>query len=235
MTGRAADVDRRPNSPGLGKSELGSPSPFRIMPSRGQSLFSSLLFMGVGLALMVGAAIYGEPIITKIVGALFGFVVGCFGAYFFRRERRYFNAGSRYWMTVSPEHLTLVTPDGDTDYAWSMLAPFVVTRHERESTDKNGRTSRTVTYTLTAQIGAEGDDRLGIELDDFATQFEGSEGDRAEAMAAALNDLRQLALAARWPELGNGYGAPMGLVVAPMATTLTAKPRSSTPSVVQRS
>ncbi|MGF7473736.1 hypothetical protein WFJ45_23630, partial [Salmonella enterica subsp. enterica serovar Minnesota] len=64
-----------------------------------------------------------------------------------------------------------------------------------------------------AARGPNADEKIEIPLGDFATRFDGGEERRAEAMAEALNALRQFCGHAA---AGQAFLVPAGLAVAPM-------------------
>jgi hypothetical protein len=185
--------------------------PFRILPSRGEDLFMPIAIMLVGGAIAIAGLVFGDEAAGKLGFAAVGCIFAGFGVYLFRRERRYFDPKASYWMAASAERFAIVTPDGDEAHAWEDLGSFVVTREVRETRDsKTGATDTTITYTLSAETLSG---RLNIDLGDFATRFHGGDQDRAEAMGAALNELRQFC---RSGNTAQPFAVPEGLVVAPM-------------------
>jgi hypothetical protein len=221
--------------------------PFRIMPSRARNYRLAYSALVTGVAVLAGGILWGDSAVVQTTLALSSLLAFGFGIYFHQRERRYFAPRARYWMTISPQSLTIVTPDGEATYRWIELAPFLVTRVEGKYLTRHTLTSGKVDGPPLDDID-ERKPALHISLGDFATELADDEQQCAQAMCTVLNDLRELCQSNGAQAGARVYTPPAGLVVAPMMTEASATPEptkaephapapnrpKSTPQMVER-
>jgi hypothetical protein len=150
-------------------------------------------------------------------------------AFWFFRERRYFDPRNAYWIEIGIDEFALVTPDVTDRSSWERLSPFDVrvtrTRYKTKFGDRES-----VTYDAAASYGNLG---VTIPLGDFASMLANDRLQQARAICAILNELRQSALNRRSGEPSQPFQVPSGLVVAPMPRPKR-RPLATPNSVVQR-
>ncbi len=202
-------------------------TPWRIVPSRGQDLAPACLLTGaaavaviLGFAMVAGATSYGAGVTTiLLLGGSWG---GLYGFMWLRRELRYFNPNAAYWMEIAADHFALITPDVSDHCPWSEIRTFDVEEVARRNR-YGGRIG--TSYKAVARYRRFD---LDIPLGDFAGKLGQDDRDRAYALCAALNQVRERALAAQGAEFD--FLPPPGLAVAGPPR----KPARSVPSVVRR-
>ena len=205
-------------------------TPFRILPSRGRDLAPACLLLGgCAAAVIFGLAIVGGvPSRNAGIGSLvlLGGILGVsIGAYWLRREMRYFNPQAEYWIEIAVDHFGLMTPDATDHCPWSEIRAFEV----EEKIRRNRYGARIgASYKAVARYRRYD---LNIALGDFATRLGQEEKDRAEAVCATFNQLRTLALASGGKDFDAALPAGM---VATEEKPATAKPRLPIRPVVMR-
>lgn len=205
-------------------------TPFRILPSRACNVGTPWIVTAVCCGLSIGGIAIvvlnpqdgnGLAAIMTAVG-IFGAVIGLRSL---RREMRRFGPGAEYWMEIAVEHFGLITPDTADRCPWAEIEVFEV--QETKFTDRRGRH-------VGSGYGVVGLFRryhLEISLEDFATGLGTEDKDRAAAICAVLNGLRDQALASAGRDFD--FAPPPGLVVTDKRPPKMPSERP-VPSVVSR-
>lgn len=185
-------------------------TPFRILPSRPRERTEGWLVTVVCGALLIGgiAILAMDPqngdglVAVMLAVGIFGGLIGLRSV---RREMRHFGPGAEYWMEITVDHFGLMTPDTTDRCPWPEIEAFEV--RETKLTDRRGRHVGSA-YDV---VGLYRRHHLDVNLDDFATGLGTEDKDRAVAICAVLNGLRDQALASAGRDFD--FAPPSGLVV----------------------